>query len=98
MAALRYGILPLNKILVRSRHHDPMARLREALIEFHQVGAYVKVSAVDPDTLTEVSIVGDPAAGQAALERAALRKLEYVLDRAKAEAARSPVTNTRTGA
>ncbi len=58
-----------------------MARLREALIEFHQVGAYVKVSAVDPDTLTEVSIVGDPAAGQAALERAALRKLEYVLKR-----------------
>jgi len=58
-----------------------MAVLREALIEFHQVGAYVKVSAVDPDTLTEVSIVGDPAAGQAALERAALRKLEYVLAR-----------------
>ena len=69
-----------------------MARLREALIEFHQVGAYVKVSAVDPDSLTEVSIVGDPAAGQAALEQVALRKLEYVLarDSAKSKAAPKP--------
>ena len=38
-----------------------MTGLREALIEFHRVGAYVKVSAVDPDTLIEVAIVGDPA-------------------------------------
>ena len=69
-----------------------MAGLREVLIEFHQVGAYIKVSAVDPDTLTEVSIVGDPAAGQAALERAALRKLEYVLERdlAKPKATSKP--------
>ena len=54
---------------------------REVILEFHQVGAYVKVSAVDPVTLTEVSIVGNPAAGEAALRRAAIRKLEYVLER-----------------
>ena len=54
---------------------------REVILEFHQVGAYVKVSAVDPVTLTEVSIVGNPAAGEAALRRAAIRKLEYVLQR-----------------
>lgn len=58
-----------------------MARHREALIEFHRVGAYVKVSAVDPETLTEVSIVGDPAAGEEALTRTAVRKLDYVLKR-----------------
>ena len=58
-----------------------MARHREALIEFHRVGAYIKVSAVDPDTLTEVSIVGDPAAGEEALTRTAVRKLDYVLKR-----------------
>ena len=51
------------------------------IIEFHRVGAYVKVSAVDPRSLTEVSIVGDPAAGEAALTRAAIRRLEYVLAR-----------------
>ncbi len=62
-----------------------MARNREALIEFHRVGAYVKVSAVDPETLTEVSIVGDPAAGEDALTRTAVRKLDYVLKKKRKE-------------
>ena len=57
------------------------------IIEFHRVGAYVKVSAVDPRSLTEVCIVGDPAAGEAALTRAAIRKLEYVLARKSGGAA-----------
>ena len=54
---------------------------RDVIVELFAVGAYVKVSAMDPATLTEVSIVGDPNAGEAALKRAALRKLEYVLSR-----------------
>jgi hypothetical protein len=58
-----------------------MAGYRETLFEFHWVGAYVKVSAVDPVTLTEVSIVGDPSAGETALKQAADRKLAYVLKR-----------------
>jgi len=52
---------------------------REYLLEFHQVGRYVKVSAIDPITNIEVSIVGDAAATKAELERVAVRKLEYVL-------------------
>lgn len=51
------------------------------IIEFHRLGAYVKVSAIDPVSLVEVSIVGDPAAGEAALERTALQKLNFVLAR-----------------
>ena len=58
-----------------------MSRRGDVIIEFHQVGAYVKVSAVDTATYTEVSIVGDPARGEEALKRAAIRKLEYVLNR-----------------
>lgn len=54
---------------------------RDVIIEFHQVGDYVKVSAMDAATLTEVSIVGDPSAGEAELTRVALRKLKYVLDK-----------------
>jgi hypothetical protein len=54
---------------------------REVIIEFHQVGDYVKVSAMDVVTLTEVSLVGDPSAGEAELTRIALRKLKYVLDK-----------------
>ncbi len=52
---------------------------REYLVEFHQVGNVVKVSAVDPATNIEVSIVGDPAASQDELSRIAVQKLEYVL-------------------
>jgi hypothetical protein len=51
------------------------------LLEFHRVGNAVKVSAVDPQTLVEASIVGDPAMGEPALAHAAIRKLRYVLQR-----------------
>jgi hypothetical protein len=58
-----------------------MSRRGDVIIEFVQVGAYVKVSAVDPATFTEVSIVGDPRRGEEALKRAAIGKLDYVLER-----------------
>lgn len=53
----------------------------EALLEFHRIGNSVKVTAVDPVSLIEVSIVGDPNAGETALAHAAGRKLRYVLGR-----------------
>ena len=46
------------------------------IFEFISIGGYVKVSAVDTRSGTEVSIVGDPRRGEAALRRVALRKLE----------------------
>jgi hypothetical protein len=49
------------------------------IIEFHRVGNAVKVTAMDPATLTEVSIVGAPGAGETELTRLVIRKLEYVL-------------------
>lgn len=64
----------------------PMSPPRSVIIEFHSVGNFVKVSALDSESLVEVSIVGDPAAGEAALERAVLRKLEYVIGRRSAPA------------
>ena len=51
------------------------------IIEFIQVGAYVKVSAVDPVSLVEVSIVGDPSASRNTLERNAIKKLKFVLSK-----------------
>jgi hypothetical protein len=56
----------------------------QVLLEFHQVGAVVKVSAVDPVTLVEVSISGPASAGEAVLGQAAIRKLRYVLARRNA--------------
>jgi hypothetical protein len=51
------------------------------IIEFLPQGRFVKVSAMDPQTLTEVTIVGDAARGEEQLKRAALNKLRYVLER-----------------
>ena len=61
--------------------HGLMAQSGEVIIEFYQVGAYVKVSAVDPVTMTEVSIVGAPEVGEEVLTRTAIKKLNYVLER-----------------
>ena len=49
------------------------------IIEFHRIGNVVKVSAMDPTTLTEVSMVGAPSVGDAELTRLVVRKLEYML-------------------
>ena len=56
-----------------------MPEEREVIYEFIQVGNSVKVSAIDAATGIEVSIVGDPAAGETALKLLAQRKLDYVL-------------------
>jgi hypothetical protein len=52
---------------------------REVIFEFIQLGGAVKVTALDTASGIEASIVGDPAAGEAALKRLALKKLDYVL-------------------
>jgi hypothetical protein len=52
------------------------------IIEFHRIGNAVKVTAMDPATLTEVSIVGDPSATEFQLTRVAVRKLEFMLAKA----------------
>ncbi len=58
-----------------------LGKLGEVLFEFRRVGNAVKVSAIDPVSNTEVSIVGTPRAGEQALKAVALRKLQFVLAR-----------------
>lgn len=58
---------------------------REILIEFHQIGNSVKVTALDVVTMVEVSIVGAANASQEMLKRLAVRKLDYVLEKQKKE-------------
>jgi len=52
---------------------------REVILEFFPVGAFIKVSAMDTQTLTEVSIQGPASAPESTLKRNALKRLEYVL-------------------
>lgn len=49
------------------------------IIEFNIIGRTAKVSAVDPETGVEASIVGPADAGREMLTRNAVRKLQYVL-------------------
>ncbi len=70
-----------------------MSRAREIIVEFVPCGAYVKVSAVDAETGVEVSIVGDPARGEAALEQLAVRKLDYVMARGGGGAGGDPASD-----
>ena len=51
---------------------------REILVEFVMRGNVVKVTAVDPVSGLEASIVGPANAPQAALADAARRKLDYL--------------------
>lgn len=52
---------------------------REVFIEFHSIGQFVKVTAMDTATMTEISIQGSASSSEATLKNAALKRLEYVL-------------------
>ena len=53
--------------------------MSEYLIEYMRVGNQVKVTACDPETGTEVSIIGPVNATKKDLGDLAIRKLHYVM-------------------
>ena len=53
--------------------------LREVLFEFRRVGNSLRVCAIDPDTRTEVIMIGDPKQSAGVLKRLATQKLMYVM-------------------
>ena len=61
----------------------PAEKQPEYLIEFIAMGNSVKVSALDPVTGMEVSIVGPASAGRHILTTNAVRKLERQIAKAK---------------
>lgn len=56
---------------------------REVLVEFQQIGNAVKVTAVDPETLVEVSIMGPASVGEQILKHNVINKLNYVISKKK---------------
>ncbi|MCD8570842.1 MAG: hypothetical protein LRY76_04830 [Alphaproteobacteria bacterium] len=52
---------------------------REVIVELRQVGQFVKVTAMDVASLTEISIQGPASAPEAMLKMNAVKRLEYVL-------------------
>jgi phage head maturation protease len=53
------------------------------LIEFISLGGSVKVTAVDPRTLLEVSVIVPPALPQEEAAGLAIRKLHYMQEKSK---------------
>jgi hypothetical protein len=54
---------------------------REVIFEFIQFGNFVKVTAFDVETKTEVSTIAPSNITQEAQQQAALNKLHYVLEK-----------------
>ena len=63
----------------------PKKKTGEYIIEFHQVGNQVKVTAIDPVSFREVSIIGALNVRKEDLSALAVRKLKYVLNKAEEE-------------
>jgi hypothetical protein len=57
---------------------NPLAN-REIIIEFIPEGRFMRVSAMDTASLTEIVIQGPLNASKAVLERNAIKRLEYVM-------------------
>jgi len=66
----------------KSRFRGPLpGNLREVLFEIMKVGHALRVTAIDPDSGTEVTMVADPRATDAEIKRLAARKLWYVIQK-----------------
>ncbi|MBP2298028.1 DUF6898 family protein [Azospirillum picis] len=50
----------------------------EVLFEFHRVGSYLKVVAIDAKTGVEVSVAGPATGSMELLKRTAINKLRFV--------------------
>lgn len=60
----------------------------EVLFEFQHLGHILRVVAIDPVTATEVTMIADPKHGRETIKRLAARKLQYVLRKKAAKAAK----------
>tara|TARA_R110000787_G_scaffold86057_2_gene183126 strand:+ start:9489 stop:9710 length:222 start_codon:yes stop_codon:yes gene_type:complete len=65
-------------------------KLNEVLYEMIPNGRFMKVTAVDPVSLVEVSIVASTSTPMAVLKLNARRKLEYVLNKREKTEKRDP--------
>jgi hypothetical protein len=52
---------------------------RPVIFEFTPMGLSMKVTAMDEETLTEITIQGPVTASEAVLKAQAVKRLEYVL-------------------
>ncbi len=58
---------------------DEPLKNREIIFEFFPIGPYIKVTAMDVASLTEVSISGPKGTSEAMLKQNAVKRLEFVM-------------------
>jgi hypothetical protein len=58
---------------------DDALKGREILLEMTRIGAYMKVTALDAKSLTEIHLQMPASAGEAACRQAAMQRLVYVM-------------------
>lgn len=54
---------------------------REVIFEMTQVGQYVRITAMDTQTKTEISMQGPVTASKEILQMNAMKKLQYVMQK-----------------
>lgn len=59
--------------------------MTEILFEYVRQGAYVKVTAIEPETKTEVCVVVPANLSEQQMQIHALKKLQYVLNKIEEE-------------
>lgn len=67
----------------------PGAQSQEVLFEFQRLGNILRVSALDPVSNTEITMIADPRQGPETIKALAARKLAYVIEKKRAKAERS---------
>lgn len=55
--------------------------MSEILFEFVRQGAYVKVTAIEPETMTEAAVVVPAALSEDQMKFQALNRLKYILQK-----------------
>jgi len=71
----------------------PDVGLREVLYEFAKVGKHLRVTAIDPRTGIEVTMIADPRYGEVLIKRLAARKLAYVISKKRGNRIRGNEAN-----
>ena len=59
--------------------------MTEILFEYVRQGAYVKVTAIEPETKTEVCVVVPAGLSEQQMQIQAMKKLQYVLKKIEEE-------------
>ena len=74
--------MPPDRKIPRPHANPDKSSPGEIYLEFKMVGNAMKVSAIDADTGTEISIIGPRNASRDALVATAVNKLKYVMAKA----------------